>query len=86
MKYLSKLLTIAGIFGATLGIFFSLNVQAEESMKTIEKMLDQSLAHMKAFFSHEQSEGVRNLLGITRVLYVAPHVTGGGLLVGLEKG
>lgn len=61
-------------------------LHASESQQTVDEMVKKNQAHLKSFFSHSQSEAMRNLLGAARAIFVAPEVTSGGFLIGMQKG
>ncbi|MBM9513703.1 lipid-binding SYLF domain-containing protein [Desulfogranum marinum] len=66
--------------------FFTPSLFAEEAQDKIDQMIQNNRAHLKSFFSLSQTESMRNLLGAARAIFVAPEVTSGGFLLGMQKG
>jgi lipid-binding SYLF domain-containing protein len=49
-------------------------------------MLTSGSAHADRFLAHDQSAGLRNMLGGARGAFIAPNVEGGAFLAGMESG
>ena len=50
------------------------------------KMVDVGSEHMNKFLSYEQTEALKNMLGGARGVFIAPNITGGAALFGVEEG
>jgi lipid-binding SYLF domain-containing protein len=53
---------------------------------TAARIVEQGSSHAEAFLHHSQTEGIRNMLGGVRGVFMAPAITGGAALVGYESG
>src|SRR6478752_4307629 len=60
---------------------------AEQGDQTVAaKMVEQGATNAQNFLNHSQTEGVRNMLGGVRGVFIAPSVMGGAAVVGYETG
>src|SRR3954468_7109523 len=51
-----------------------------------EKMIQVGERHVDKFLSYKQAEGLRNMLGGARAVFVAPHMGGGAFIAGINSG
>lgn len=51
-----------------------------------EVMLDAGVDHVDKFLGHEQTIALRNILGGAHGVFIAPHVTSGAAIIGVETG
>jgi lipid-binding SYLF domain-containing protein len=59
---------------------------AEKNEATAARIVAEGASHAEAFLHHSQTEGIRNMLGGARGVFMAPAITGGAALVGYEAG
>jgi len=60
---------------------------AQQGEQTVAaKMVEQGASNTQNFLNHTQTEGVRNMLGGVRGVFIAPSVVGGAAVVGYETG
>ena len=59
---------------------------AAQSDETPAKLSQQAMSELNQFFKHAQWDGVKNMLGGTKAIILAPNVTSGAFIVGMEGG
>jgi lipid-binding SYLF domain-containing protein len=60
--------------------------QIEGTDTTAARMVALGADHAESFLKHSQTEGIRNMLGGARGVFIAPSITGGAALIGYESG
>jgi lipid-binding SYLF domain-containing protein len=58
----------------------------QQAQTTASKMIDSSQGHVHSFLNHSQTEGLRNMLGGVRGIFVAPNIGGASFFVGVDSG
>jgi len=59
---------------------------AENEKPVAALMVEQGASNAQNFLNHTQTEGIRNMLGGARGVFIAPNVVGGAAVVGYESG
>jgi len=82
--------TLMLLFSALSGCAHSSNTSdkspAQAERTAAAQMVATGASHAEDFLNHSQTEGIRNMLGGARGVFIAPSIVGGAAFVGYETG